>query len=142
MTGITERADISRLLTQIRDVKAHTDPQMSATRIERIRQDGPLLGGVSREDQLAGVTANPLRIGPVSTQENQFGSMLKQAIHSVNDSQLKAGELQRAYELGEGNVDLTQVMIQMQKSTIAFEAMTQVRNRVISAYQDVMNMPI
>ncbi|MFT4862775.1 MAG: flagellar hook-basal body complex protein FliE [Pseudohongiellaceae bacterium] len=39
-------------------------------------------------------------------------------------------------------MDLTEVMIQMQKSSVTFEAMTQVRNRLVTAYQDIMNMPI
>ena len=68
--------------------------------------------------------------------------MLKQAVDAVNDTQQKSGELQTAYEMGDQGVDLTEVMIQMQKASVSFEAMTQVRNRLITAYQDVMNMPV
>jgi flagellar hook-basal body complex protein FliE len=44
--------------------------------------------------------------------------------------------------MGDPQVDITQVMIQMQKASVSFEAMNQVRNRLVSAYQDIMNMPI
>ena len=68
--------------------------------------------------------------------------MLRNAVDSVNETQMKSAELQRAYELGEEGVDLTEVMIQMQKATVSFEAMTQVRNKLVTAYQDIMNMPV
>jgi flagellar hook-basal body complex protein FliE len=44
--------------------------------------------------------------------------------------------------MGEPNVDITRVMIAAQKSSVSFEALTQVRNRVVKAYEDVMNMPV
>ena len=71
-----------------------------------------------------------------------FASLLKQSIDKVNDFQLQAAERAEAFERGEAEVDLAQVMVSLQKASISFQAMTQVRNRLISAYQDVMNMPI
>ena len=83
------------------------------------------------------------QLPPLSdTKATGFGDLLKQAVDAVNETQMKSAELQKAYELGDESVDLTEVMIQMQKATVSFEAMTQVRNRLISAYQDIMNMPI
>ncbi len=50
--------------------------------------------------------------------------------------------MQTQFELGEANVSLPQVMLAMNKSTIAFEATNQVRNRLLSAYQEVMSMSV
>jgi flagellar hook-basal body complex protein FliE len=71
-----------------------------------------------------------------------FGELLKQSIDHVNSAQQEASELRTAFESGEGDMDLAQVMIAAQKSSLSFEAMVQVRNKLVEAYQDVMNMPI
>lgn len=71
-----------------------------------------------------------------------FGEVLKQSISDVNSLQGKARELTAAFERGEPGIDLAEVMIAGQKASIAFDAMTQVRNRLVSAYQEIMRMPI
>ena len=125
MNTISDRADINRLLMQVRDMQS----QLKDAAIDPARPDVAL--------------RNIDGLPPISeSQSSSFGQMLKQAVNSVNETQMKAGELQRAYELSEGNVNLTQVMIQMQKASVSFEAMTQVRNKLVNAYQDIMNMPI
>ena len=125
MNTIGDRADINRILMQMRDMQS----QMQDNAATRIRQDSI----PQQLDQLPNVS---------NTEFSSFGQMLKSAVDSVNESQMTSAELQRAYELGEEGVDLTEVMIQMQKASVSFEAMTQVRNRLVSAYQDIMNMPI
>jgi flagellar hook-basal body complex protein FliE len=50
--------------------------------------------------------------------------------------------MKKAFEMGDDSVDLSEVMIAAQKSTISFEALSQVRNKLMKAYQDVMNMPV
>ncbi|MCB1862852.1 MAG: flagellar hook-basal body complex protein FliE [Gammaproteobacteria bacterium] len=80
--------------------------------------------------------ANPA-VGGVS-----FSHMLKQSIDSVNQTQLQSNELKQAFELGQKEVNLVDVMVAAQKSDISFEAMVQVRNKLIDAYKEVMNMPI
>lgn len=82
---------------------------------------------------------------PVRAEEstgNNFGQLLKQSIDTVNETQLEAGAMKKAFETGQGDVDLAQVMIAVQKSSISFETMVQVRNKLVDAYKDVMNMPI
>ena len=74
-------------------------------------------------------------------QAPSFGELMQQAIDGVNETQMQASSLRTSFELGE-NVDLSQVMIAVQKSRISFEALTQVRNKLLSAYQDVMNMSV
>ncbi|MCF6283049.1 MAG: flagellar hook-basal body complex protein FliE [Candidatus Polarisedimenticolaceae bacterium] len=71
-----------------------------------------------------------------------FGQMLKNSIENVNELQKNSAAMSRSFELGEDNVDLAQVMIASQKSNISFQAMVQVRNKLVDAYKDVMNMPI
>ncbi len=71
-----------------------------------------------------------------------FGSLFAEAINSVNDVQKQSGALTTAFQRGEPGVALSDVMIASQKSSIAFEATVQVRNRLVEAYQAVMRMPI
>lgn len=71
-----------------------------------------------------------------------FSDLLKQSIESVNKEQGKSKELKEAFERGDEDADLTEVMLQAQKASLSFQAMTQVRNKLVEAYKDVMNMPI
>jgi flagellar hook-basal body complex protein FliE len=71
-----------------------------------------------------------------------FGALLKQGIDEVNSSQQSASALADAWERGAPGVDLAKVMVESQKAAVQFRALTEVRNRFVSAYQDIMNMPI
>ena len=70
-----------------------------------------------------------------------FGALLKGAVNSVHRLQQASKARTNAYESGE-DVPLTDVMLSMQKSSIAFEATLQIRNKVIKAYEDIKNMPV
>lgn len=72
----------------------------------------------------------------------QFGDLLKQGIDAVNRTQQSASALADAWERGTPGVDLAKVMIESQKASVSFRALTEVRNRLVSAYQDIMNMSI
>lgn len=74
--------------------------------------------------------------------EGEFATLFRQAINSVNQFQQQSGELQTAFVRGDSNVDLAEVMIASQKSAVSFQAALQVRNRLVSAYQEIMNMQI
>lgn len=71
-----------------------------------------------------------------------FGALMKDAVGRVNSAQGEAAQKQRAFELGDANTDLSSVMLATTKAQVSFRAMVEVRNRVISAYQDIMNMPL
>ena len=71
-----------------------------------------------------------------------FGELFKGAVDKVNSAQNEAKVLATGFERGDAGVDLHQVMISMQKASVSFQAMTQVRNRMVSAYEDIMKMPI
>ena len=112
----TTRADINSVLMQMRELQMQAQSQTN-------KPGGPVEGAVKADAP-------------------DFGDMLSNAVDNVNDQQMASKELATAYELGDPRVDLTQVMISMQKASLSFQAMTQVRNRLVSAYEDIMNMPV
>jgi flagellar hook-basal body complex protein FliE len=73
---------------------------------------------------------------------SSFQQTLSNAIDGVSQAQNEAGALQQAFELGDQRADLARVMVAMQQSQVAFKAAVEVRNRLVQAYQDVMNMPV
>lgn len=75
-------------------------------------------------------------------ESKSFGNLMKQAVDQVNDTQMQAVNLSKAFEMGNSQVDLSEVMIAIQKSRVSFQALTEVRNKLLTAYQDVMNMPV
>ena len=70
-----------------------------------------------------------------------FSDYIQTAVEAVNETQMNASEMRDAYERGE-DVPLTDVVLSMQKSSLAFEATLQVRNKLLKAYDDVKNMPV
>lgn len=73
---------------------------------------------------------------------SEFSSMLKDSIDSVNGIQKNSAQLSKAFEMGDQDVSLAEVMIASQKASVSFQAMLQVRNKLVDAYKDVMNMPM
>jgi flagellar hook-basal body complex protein FliE len=71
-----------------------------------------------------------------------FTSVLKKSLDQVNNTQQNAARLARDFELGAPEANLTEAMISMQKASISFQYTLQVRNKLVSAYQDIMNMPV
>ena len=71
-----------------------------------------------------------------------FSDMLGNAINKVSETQQASSQLSNAFEIGKSGVDLTDVMIASQKASVSFQALTQVRNKLVQAYQDIMQMPV
>lgn len=71
-----------------------------------------------------------------------FSAVLKQSIDAVNQSQKTASDLASDFEMGKSDVSLAEVMIASQKATVSFQAMVQVRNKLVDAYKEVMSMPM
>ncbi len=95
--------------------------------------------------------ASQTRAGAVQPQQAQqtpqtgpseFANILRTGIDQVNQTQQRASALADAFQRGQPGVELPQVMLEMQKASVSFRAVTEVRNRLISAYQDIMNMPL
>lgn len=77
-----------------------------------------------------------------STNRPDFSELLNNSINQVNNLQKQSSEMKVAFETGSRDVDLPEVMVAAQKASISFEAMTEVRNKLLSAYQEVMNMQV
>jgi flagellar hook-basal body complex protein FliE len=71
-----------------------------------------------------------------------FANVLKSSLDSVNQAQHQAKDLQNAFVLGDDKVSLSDTMIAMQKANISFQTTIQVRNKVVAAYNDIMNMQV
>lgn len=75
-------------------------------------------------------------------QQVDFSALLKDSIDQVNEVQAEAKALKTAFETGASDVSLPEVMVAVQKASISFEAITQVRNKLLNAYQEIMNMQV
>ena len=71
-----------------------------------------------------------------------FSKMLKQAIDNVNGLQQNTTELRNRFEMGDKDISLGEVMIAANKSSLAFDATVQIRNKMVEAYKEVMSMPV
>ncbi|HJV73621.1 MAG TPA: flagellar hook-basal body complex protein FliE [Noviherbaspirillum sp.] len=84
---------------------------------------------------------NPIQ-GEKTAVKADFATALKASLDDVNNTQQKAEQLGQRFVMGDDSVNLSDVMIAMQKSNITFQATVQVRNKLVSAYQDIMNMQV
>ncbi|MFZ9022865.1 MAG: flagellar hook-basal body complex protein FliE, partial [Litorivicinaceae bacterium] len=80
-------------------------------------------------------------IPATEVEKPKFNEAVRALVNSVNDAQMQSADMRAAFERGE-DVPLTDVVLSMQKSSLAFEATLQVRNKVLKAYEDIMNMPV
>lgn len=117
---------IESVLAQIRAIAAQTQAPAALDK----RPPGITLGG------------GPGATAPSGSTPSTFAQVLRKGIEQVDQSQHKAAALTDAFERGKPGVDLPQVMLQVEKASVSFRALTEVRNRLISAYQDIMNMQL
>ncbi|MBK1690689.1 flagellar hook-basal body complex protein FliE [Ectothiorhodospira mobilis] len=107
---------------------------MSNTQIDQVLQQMRVLAASAGLEQGAGQQQG--------TAQPSFAAMLRQSMDKVNEYQQTSGELTTRFEKGDPDTDLVDVMVAKQKASVAFEATMQVRNRLVSAYQDIMNMQV
>ena len=79
---------------------------------------------------------------PRDAGQADFRDMLAQSIEKVSDTQKQGAAMAEAFERGDPDVSLDRVMVQLQKADLSFRAMTEVRNKLVTAYQEIMNMPV
>jgi len=121
-----ERPDIQSVIAQMRAMREAAEGEaLRAQQEPDIGVPRPSIGGVQ----------------PAEPPSRQFGTMLADAIKQVNETQSEASRLTDAFVKGESQ-DLVSTMVALQKSSVAFQAVSQVRNKLVAAYQDIMNMPI
>lgn len=101
------------------------------------------------QSQIKGIGAPPNEVAQaaglgnaVQAPANSFANVMKQGLDQVSQTQARAADLAGQFERGVAGVELPQVMLEMQKASVSFRAVTEVRNRFVSAYQEIMNMPI
>tara|TARA_B110000879_G_C10965385_1_gene429247 strand:+ start:217 stop:594 length:378 start_codon:yes stop_codon:yes gene_type:complete len=125
---MTDRVDINRLLVEMRSIKSQAQSFQRPENMALRDIKGPELG-------------NGVNVGGVD-KATSFSDMMSMAVNKVNDTQKASGALQTAYQKGDPNVDIADVMIASQKSSVAFQSALQVRNKLVEAYRAVMNMPV
>ena len=84
----------------------------------------------------------PVGTGETPAAKVNFSDALKSSLDQVNSAQVKAEQLGQGFASGDDKVSLSDVMISMQKANISFQASIQVRNKLVSAYHEIMNMQI
>lgn len=91
----------------------------------------------------AGAAAPSAPASPTGGAANatSFADTMQSALAKVNDGQQKASALSEQYDRGE-TVDIAKVMLARQEASVGFEATLQVRNKILSAYKDIMSMPV
>ena len=115
------RTDINQVLSEMRALKS------------RAQGFDPATSSVDK--------VNPIQ--EASTVESAgFQQLLSSAVDQVNAVQKQSSNLAEAFQLGDPNVTLSQVVVASEKASVAFEAMSEVRNRLVTAYEDIMKMPI
>lgn len=71
-----------------------------------------------------------------------FGKVMEAALDRVSLTQNTAADLQNKFQLGDSNTDLASVMLASSRAQVEFKGLVEVRNRMVRAYQDIMNMPL
>lgn len=107
--------DVNSLLAQMRTLSAQLEP--------------------------GAATASAPAIGD-SKAPDSFGNLLKQSIADVAQTQNQAQQMSASFERGDPDTDLPHVMLAVQKADLSFRAMTEVRNKLVDAYNNIMNMPL
>ena len=105
---------------------------------------------INTQQLLSQMRALQAEIGPIGGQAQPlnpepnagFGTLFKDAISQVNETQATSMQMKRDFETGVGDRSLAEVMIASQKADLSFRAMTEVRNKLVTAYQEIMNMPV
>lgn len=91
---------------------------------------------------LAGVAGAGTAAGAPAGAPGSFADLVRNGLDQVSSTQQRASQLAAQFERGVPGVELPQVMLEMQKASVSFRAVTEVRNRFVSAYQEIMNMPL
>lgn len=112
---------------------------IDATRLMALRT--AILEQNSALQRAAGVGAGAPAGDAQAARSGGFGDALRGALEAVNNAQAQAGAMTEAYERGE-TTDIAAVMLARQQASIGFEATLQVRNRLLTAYKDIMSMPV
>jgi flagellar hook-basal body complex protein FliE len=100
------------------------------------------LGSINAQIATAVANSRPISSAPTSGGGADFASSLDAALKTVSRGQAQADEMQRQFQLENPNVGLEDAVVAMSKASISFAAAIQVRNRLVQAYDQIMNMQV
>ncbi len=132
---MVDRADINSVLSQLRQVRQQIQQPQEMDKIS-----GP--EHLAREVDKVQNQSNNYPDIKADPNVPDFKTMFGNAINNVNTTQMHSASLSKRFEQGDPRVDLPEVMIAAQKASVSFEAMKEVRNKLVDAYKDIMNMPV
>lgn len=139
---------VSDMLAQIRAYQSKV--QSAAMQSPQAAGVNPFASQLEGLQSLANPAQSPVQspsqssiqgIGQTPVHRPSFAETVGDSLSKVNELQKESARMREAYEKGE-SVPLTDVVLGMQKSSLAFEATLQVRNKVMKAYEDILNMPV
>ena len=113
---------------------------MSIGAIDTSRIEAMVAQLKAAQARTAPATENPLQTKAAGAVD--FSAALKSSLDQVNQVQLQSQQLAQRFEMGDTTVSLSDAMISLQKSSIAFQQTIQVRNKLVSAYQEIMAMGV
>jgi flagellar hook-basal body complex protein FliE len=128
--------DSSRIEAMMAQLKAAaTKPAAGASATDAAGGLGGIggIGGLGQAGAASGVD---------ESSKVSFSDALKQSLQNVSDAQNQADSMGQRFAAGDNSVSLSDTMIAMQKASISFQASLQVRNKLVSAYHDIMNMQV
>ena len=86
--------------------------------------------------------ANPQATPEAVQGQGNFSNLMQDSIREVNAAMQESRAMTMRFEMGDPSVSLAEVMVNSQKAGLQFQAVAEIRNRVLSAYKEVMNMPV
>ena len=86
--------------------------------------------------------ANPQATSEAVQGQGNFSNLMQDSIREVNAAMQESRSMTTRFEMGDPSVSLAEVMVNSQKAGLQFQAVAEIRNRVLSAYKEVMNMPV
>ena len=86
--------------------------------------------------------ANPQATPEAVQGQSNFSNLMQDSIREVNAAMQESRAMTTRFEMGDPSVSLAEVMVNSQKAGLQFQAVAEIRNRVLSAYKEVMNMPV
>ncbi len=125
--------DSSRIEAMMAQLKAAAQKPATATSAADVLGGGAGIGGLGKE---SGTDAAE------SSTKVSFSDALKASLQNVSNAQVQADDMGKKFAAGDDSVSLSDTMIAMQKASISFQATVQVRNKLVSAYHDIMNMQV
>ncbi len=133
--GPIDASRIEAMAAKLQAAAARTTPAASTTGIGAS-------GSAGAAEGLSGLANAVKANGAGESTRVSFSDSLKKMMESVNQQQLKADDLSKRFALGDDSVNLSDVMIERQKASLSLQATVQVRNKLVSAYHEIMNMQV